>query len=111
VVLAANQAGNDNYSVATEVTVSFTVVKATQRIGPFVKISAKTVSAAPFDVTPPSSNRGLPVTLSVKSGPAKISGNKVTLTGVGTVVLAANQAGNANYLAARQVTTSFKVTK
>jgi hypothetical protein len=30
---------------------------------------------------------------------------------VGTVVLAANQSGNANYSAAKEVTTSFKVTK
>jgi len=33
----------------------------------------------------------------------------VTLTGVGTVVLAANQAGNGSYSAAPQVTTSFQV--
>jgi hypothetical protein len=48
----------------------------------------------------------------VKSGPATISGNIVTLTGaVGTVVLAANQAGDANHSKAKEVTTSFKVTK
>jgi hypothetical protein len=112
VVLAANQVGNDNYIAAPEVTVSFSVVKATQTIGAFAKISSKTVSTAPFVVTPPSSNRGLPVTLSVKSGPATISGNIVTLTGaVGTVVLAANQAGDANHSKAKEVTTSFKVTK
>jgi formylglycine-generating enzyme required for sulfatase activity/protocatechuate 3,4-dioxygenase beta subunit len=112
VVLAANQVGNDNYIAAPEVTVSFSVAKATQTIGAFAKISSKTVSTAPFVVTPPSSNRGLPVTLSVKSGPATISGNIVTLTGaVGTVVLAANQAGDANHSKAKEVTTSFKVTK
>jgi formylglycine-generating enzyme required for sulfatase activity/5-hydroxyisourate hydrolase-like protein (transthyretin family) len=112
VVLAANQFGNDNYNTAPEVTVSFTVAKATQTIRAFAKISSKTVSAAPFAVTAPSSNRGLPVTMSVKSGPATISGNTVTLTGaVGTVVLAANQVGDANYSAAKEVTTSFKVTK
>lgn len=111
VVLAANQVGNENYNSAPEVTVSFIVAKATQTIGAFAKISSKTVSAAPFAVTAPSSNRGLPVTLSVKSGPATISGNIVTLTGAGTVVLAANQAGTANYLAAKEVTTRFKVTK
>jgi len=52
----------------------------------------------------------LPVILSVKSGPATLSGNTVTLTGAGTVVLAANQAGNENYNAAPEVTTSFNVT-
>ena len=111
VVMAANQVGNDNYIAAPEVTVSFTVAKASQTIGAFAKISSKNVSAAPFAVTAPSSNRGLPVTLSVKSGPATISGNIVTLTGAGTVVLAANQAGDANHSKAKEVTTSFKVNK
>jgi len=42
----------------------------------------------------------------VVSGPATISGNTVTLTGVGTVELQANQAANGNYAAAT-TTTSF----
>jgi len=63
----------------------------------------------PFTVTAPTATSGLPVTLSVVSGPATILGNTVTLTGVGTVVLAANQAGNGSYSAAPQVTTSFQV--
>ena len=45
----------------------------------------------------------LPVTFSVVSGPATISGSTVTYTGAGTVVLAANQAGNTDYLPALQV--------
>jgi hypothetical protein len=48
----------------------------------------------------------------VKSGNATISANNtVTLTGIGTVILAANQTGNANYNAATEVTTSFAVAK
>ena len=111
VILAANQAGNANYLSAPEVTTSFTVSKATQTIGAFATIAPKVFGAAPFAVTAPTSNRSLPVTLSVKSGPATISGNTVTLTGAGTVVLAANQVGNANYLSAPEVTTSFTVSK
>ncbi len=59
--------------------------------------------------TPPVATSGLPVALSVKSGPATISGNMVTVTGVGTVVLAANQGGSAVYNPATEVTTSFTV--
>ena len=40
------------------------------------------------------------------SGPATIAGNIVTVTGTGTVVLAANQAASGNYTAAT-ATTSF----
>ncbi len=50
-----------------------------------------------------------PVTITVKSGPAVINGGVLTITGAGTVVLQAAQAGNANYGAAT-ATDSFQVT-
>jgi hypothetical protein len=111
VVLAANQAGNANYNAASEVTTSITVLKATQTIGTFASIGSKTFGDASFAVTPPTASSGLAVTLTVKSGPATISGNTVTLTSAGTVILAANQAGNANYNTADEKTTSFSVAK
>jgi hypothetical protein len=109
VILAANQAGNENYSAASEVTTSFSVAKASQTIEAFSVISEKLSTATPFAVTAPTASSGFPVTLSVKSGPATIADNIVTLTGSGDVVLAANQVGNENYNAASEVTASFKV--
>jgi hypothetical protein len=55
---------------------------------------------------------GLAVVFSVVSGPATIAnGDELTITDVtGTVVLAANQAGDADYLAATQVTHSITIT-
>ena len=50
------------------------------------------------------------MTITVQSGPAVIGGGMVTLTGAGTVVLQASQAGDANYSAATAVTQSFQVT-
>jgi len=38
-----------------------------------------------------------------------MTGGKIILTGVGTVVLGANQLGNNEYTAAPEVTTSFEV--
>jgi len=61
----------------------------------------------PFPI--PTSSSGLTVKLSVVSGPATLTGNVLQLTGTGTVVLAASQAGNADYLPATTETTSFKV--
>ena len=52
---------------------------------------------------------GLPVTFSVVSGSGTISGNILTITGVGTVVVAADQAGNADYAAAKEVTHNIVV--
>jgi predicted extracellular nuclease len=53
---------------------------------------------------------GLPVTYSVVSGPCAVAGTTVTATGGGTCVIAADQAGNASYNAAPQLTQSVTVT-
>jgi hypothetical protein len=52
---------------------------------------------------------GLPVTLSVTSGPATLTGNILNLTGVGTVKVQATQAGGDNYQGALPVTRSLTV--
>jgi len=109
VVLEASQAGNANYNAAATVTTSFVVSKGAQSIAAFTTIPTQTDGEAPFAITPPVASSGLAVTVTVISGPATIKANKVTLTGAGTVVLAANQAGNADFTAAPQVTTSFSV--
>ena len=61
-------------------------------------------------ITPPTASSGLPVTVAVKSGKATIQGNVVSFTGAGPVILAANQAGNATYLAAAPATVTITVT-
>jgi len=109
VVLAANQPGDWDYDAATETTVSFTVNKRSQTISSFSAIPTQSFGSSPFSITPPVASSSLPVSVSLKSGPATISGNLVTLTGAGTVVLAANQAGNDNYSVASEITASFYV--
>ena len=115
--VAANQSGNSNYSPAAQVTTSFDVAYLSQTISAISAISDKMPDAAPFTVSAPTSTSELPVTLTVKSGPATISGTPgdlytVTLNGTaGTVVLAANQSGDSNYNAAAEVTQSFAVQK
>lgn len=54
---------------------------------------------------------GNPVVFSVASGPAIVSGSTLTITGAGTVVVAANQNGNSTYAAAPQVTHNIVVSK
>lgn len=54
---------------------------------------------------------GLPVSFTVASGPATVTGNTATFTGVGTVTITASQAGNSNYAAAAPVSPSFSVLK
>ncbi|MFA6288500.1 MAG: leucine-rich repeat domain-containing protein [Opitutaceae bacterium] len=74
----------------------------------FGALSGKTYGNAPFTLSATASS-GLTPTFSIVSGPATISGSTVTLTGVGTVVVRAAQAGDANYTAATPVDQSFIV--
>jgi hypothetical protein len=65
--------------------------------------------SSPF-VLPAVASSGLPVTLSITSGPALLTGNTITLTGgVGMVAIRATQPGNGIYAAAPDVATSFMV--
>ncbi|MGD0904417.1 MAG: choice-of-anchor D domain-containing protein, partial [Terracidiphilus sp.] len=76
-----------------------------------------------IDLTPPASpvtygvspialsataTSGLPVTFSV-TGPASVSGSTLRITGAGSVVVTASQAGNANYLPATAVSYTITV--
>ena len=55
------------------------------------------------------SNSGLPISLSVTSGPAKINGRQLSISGAGRVILHAEQSGNTAFLPARAVDKEFLV--
>jgi sugar lactone lactonase YvrE len=86
---------------------TLTIAQATQTVA-LTAIATQSYGAAAFAVTATATS-GLPVTISVQSGPAVVANNQVSVNGVGTVVLAGNQAGNADYSAAPTATTSFAV--
>jgi hypothetical protein len=94
---ASSLAGGPLYLVTrTDQTISF---------GP---LANHTYGDAPFTVSATASS-GLPVSFTILSGPATISGNQVSITGTGTVVVEASQAGDASYSAAPVVDQSFTV--
>ena len=106
----ANQAGNANFNAATQVAQSFTVAKESQTIT-FAALSGKSYGAAPFTVGATSS-AGLAVAFSsATTSVCTVSGSTVTLVGLGTCTIDANQAGNTNVSAATQVAQSFTVAK
>ena len=82
-------------------------VKKDQTIA-FGPIASRTIGDPDFTVSA-SATSGLPVTLTIASGPATISGNTIHLTGIGTVVVRAVQAGNPLWNAAPPVEQSFTV--
>ena len=66
----------------------------------------------PITLTATGGTSGNPVLFSIVSGPGSLSGTNnsiLTVTGWGTIVIAANQAGNTDYTAAPQVTQSITV--
>ncbi len=75
----------------------------------FASITNRVLGAAPFTITANASS-GLAVSFtSATPAVCSVSGNTVTLLVAGTCTIRANQAGNAFYAAAPQVTQSFRI--
>lgn len=111
VVIGVDQSGNGVYLPANESTYSLNLKKA-QTIAPFKGVSnvvyAPNLSLA---IKAPVSSSGLPVTLSVLSGPAFFNRTTLFITNAGTVTIAADQAGNTNYAPATEVLANFTVSQ
>jgi hypothetical protein len=109
--LAANQAGNTNFNVAAQVTQSFAVSAAakTNQTITFAAI-ANTTLGTPLTLTGITATSGLAVAMtSATTTICTVSGFTVTLVATGTCTLRANQAGNASFNAAPQISQSFTV--
>jgi RHS repeat-associated protein len=104
VTVTATSQASTTASASSTVTL---MPKASQTIS-FTAVSPVTYPVSPITLSATASS-GLPVTFSIVSGPGTVSGSTLTITGVGTVVVAANQAGNTQYAAALQVTQSVVV--
>jgi len=111
-VIDADQAGDENHHAALQMQQSFNVGKGAQSIS-FTSTapSGAVVGGATYAPTATATS-GLPVTLSIDptaSTFCSINAGVVSFLASGTCVINANQAGNANYLAAPQVQQSFTV--
>lgn len=110
--ITASQAGDDNYNAATPVDQTLTVNNASlqNQTITFNALSDVTYGDAPFNLTATASS-GLTVTYtSSDDNVASVSGNTVTIHGVGSVTITASQAGNGTYNPAPDVDQSFNVT-
>ena len=97
--LVGTQAATTDYLAATATT-TVTVNPAAPTIGPFGPF-AQSLQSHTFTIAPPTSTSGGAWTFA-SSNPAiaSVSGNVVTLTGVGVTVITASQAANWNWAAA-----------
>lgn len=82
--------------------------KAAQTIS-FPSLSGQTYGAAPISLAATASS-GLPVSYTV-TGPAKLSGSTLAITGAGNITVTASQTGNASFAPALPVTQGFTVVK
>ena len=106
----ANQAGNDNYTAAAQVSETVTATPASQTITVTTPAPASALDNSSFTVVA-SASSGLPITFG-SSGACTNSGATYTITATsGTCMVTMNQAGNANYSAAptvSEMTTALK---
>jgi len=89
--------------------VSVTVSSSVQAIS-FSTPAQVAYGTAPMLLSATGGASGNPVTFLIVSGPGSLNGNTLVITGVGTITISANQAGNSNYSAATQVMQSIVVT-
>jgi hypothetical protein len=107
--LTLSGAQSGNYTLTQPSGLSANITQASQTIT-FGALSSVQVGGANFNLTATSSS-GLTVTYtSSNAAVATVSGNVVTIVGVGTTVITASQPGNTNYAAATDVTQNLVVT-
>ena len=113
----ANQSGDASYEAALEVQQSFSVATpppAAQTISFTSTAPAAAVYGGAAYTVSASASSGLAVTFSAapsSAGVCIVSGSTVTIVGVGTCTVHANQGGNGSYLPAAQVQQSFTVAR
>ena len=105
--ITANQASTANYLAATT-TATITVSQATPILSSFV-VPTKVIGNAAFTIPAPTTNsNGLITYTSSNPAVATIAGSTVTVVGVGSCTITADQASTTNYLAGT-ITANFVV--
>jgi hypothetical protein len=108
VPVTAVYSGDPAYAASTG-TMSETIDRATQTISFKPPASIRYGSAALDLAKYATASSGLAVGFSLVSGPARLSGDLLTATGTGDVVVKATQAGNGTYAAAKPVRKTITV--
>jgi hypothetical protein len=113
-VVDADQAGDASYLAAPQVQQSFAIGLQSQTITFTSTAPGSAGLGGPTYTVAATASSGLAVTFSIAAGSAgvcSISGTTVSMTGAGTCVVNADQAGSGSYAAAPQVQQSFAVAK
>jgi hypothetical protein len=109
-VVKYNQAGNDNYNAAPEVTANVAAAKADQTI----TVTTASPASAIFNITftvAASASSSLAVVYTSTAPLSNVAGLYTMNSGIGTGVVKYNQSGNDNYNAAPEVTANVAAVK
>jgi hypothetical protein len=109
-LIQATKAADATYASTTSTTATFTFTKATQTIT-FTDPADITFGASPASLSATSTSTLSVAFTTATSGVCTVSGTTVTIVSAGTCTITANQAGNADYEAASQVSQSFTIAK
>ena len=109
-VITASQSGNTNWNAATSVSQTLTVNKADQTIV-FSGLPPKTYGDGDFTLSAVAGSSLLVAYASDNPSVATVTGNSVHISGAGTAVITASQAGNTNWNAAASVPQILTVAK
>jgi len=100
---------SSSLGVNEEIRITDAVATLTTQTITFPNPGNQSYGVAPLTL-PLNASSGLPITYTA-TGPATVSGNRLTVTGVGTVTVRANQTGNSNWLPAPPVQNTFSVSR
>jgi sugar lactone lactonase YvrE len=104
-LVTVTKASDGHYAAATSTAATASAVLASQIIT-FAPLASPVDYTSPIALSATGGSSTKPIVFSIVSGPGAISGNTLILTSGGTVMVAANQDGDANYTRAAQVTQS-----
>ncbi len=111
VEVTVSQAGNETFNPAEEnVTFNVTDAGKIDQTITFNQISDVTYGDADFELSA-SASSGLPISFTILTGPISIEENIISINGVGTVKIAANQSGNDDFNPAPEATVTFEIAK
>jgi hypothetical protein len=108
---SASFAGDSTHAAGSN-SANFTITQATQAISFSQPTSPVIYGVPPLSLSATSGGSGKPVVFTIdagSTGSGMISGSTLTVTGIGNLIIDANQAGDSNYLAATQVTRTIVV--
>jgi hypothetical protein len=110
IVVTAIQGGDSTYQAATPISRSIVIQGKDQTIT-FDSPGSTTFSPGKVISLAATASSGLPVTFAVNSGPGIVTGNLLTITGAGSIEIAATQNGDVTYSAAAPLMRTVVVAK